>query len=262
MTTPTTMEWIRTAATRISRGSTRLATLLTRRAVHAGTTRAAGVRGWLAGATGLSWALRVALLLLGALILRRLLASVAGGLVHRIETSRTLLWLAVTAWVIAAYRVGAEDWKPRTRPAAEPDEQVTVERDDEANTPAGSEQLEPAAEAPPLPTYDELCKALATVGTPHAHIAALAEHLGAAPERVREALDRHGVSVEPVRMRGRGSSTGIKGDALPPPTPCPVVAAGQPANNDNNNALRIEHGQGMTIVHDPADTHRHHTVGH
>lgn len=126
-----------------------------------------------------------------------------------------------------------------------------------------------AAETWRVPTFHELCESLARVGTPHAHIAVLAHDLGTTPERVREALDACGVQVEAVRMQGRGSSTGVKGDALPSPRPAPggVVAAGQPANNDNNNAppaepekgFRVEAiGQGGTVVHDPSDVTRHH----
>jgi hypothetical protein len=73
-------------------------------------------------------------------------------------------------------------------------------------------------------------------------------------------------------MQGRGSSTGVKGDALPTPrsTLGGVVGAGQPANNDNNNAsattpekgLRVEPiGQAGTVIHNPADAVRHHQVG-
>lgn len=126
-----------------------------------------------------------------------------------------------------------------------------------------------AAETWRVPTFHELCESLARVGTPHAHIAVLAHDLGTTPDRVREALDACGVQVGAVRMQGRGSSTGVKGDALPAPRPAPgsVVAAGQATNNDANNAppvgpekgFRVEAiGQGGTVVHDPADATRHH----
>ncbi len=122
-----------------------------------------------------------------------------------------------------------------------------------------------------VPTFHELCESLARVGTPHAHIAVLAHDLGTTPDRVREALDACGVAVGAVRMQGRGSSTGVKGDALPAPRPAPggVVAAGQPDDNDNNNALPVEPekgprvqriGQGGTVVSNPADPVRHHDV--
>ena len=112
-----------------------------------------------------------------------------------------------------------------------------------------------------VPTFHELCESLARVGTPHAHIAVLAHDLATTPERVREALDACGVPVEAVRMQGRGSSTGVKGGALP--VPRSVVGAGQATNNDNNNAsgegsekgLSVEDiGLAGTIIREPAET--------
>jgi hypothetical protein len=146
--------------------------------------------------------------------------------------------------------------------------------EDEASEPEpeADETVVGAAETWRVPTFHELCESLARVGTPHAHIAVLAHDLGTTPERVREALDACGVQVEAVRMQGRGSSTGVKGDALPTPrsTLGGVVGAGQPANNDNDNAsattpekgLRVEAiGQAGTVIHNPADAVRHHEIG-
>jgi hypothetical protein len=144
--------------------------------------------------------------------------------------------------------------------------------EDGAGEPEADETVAGAAETWRVPTFHELCESRARVGTPHAHIAVLAHDLGTTPERVREALDACGVQVEGVRMQGRGSSTGVKGDALPTPrsTLGGVVGAGQPANNDNNNAsaatpekgLRVEPiGQAGTVIHNPADAVRHHQVG-
>lgn len=152
----------------------------------------------------------------------------------------------------------ARDWQAQRR-----DDKPDKEGQDTQETAAG------AAETWRVPTFHELCESLARVGTPHAHIAVLAHDLGTTPERVREALDACGVRVEAVRMQGRGSSTGVKGDALPAPRPTPggVVGAGQPANNDNNTTspaepekgFRVEAiGQGGTVVHDPSDATRHH----
>lgn len=150
------------------------------------------------------------------------------------------------------------DWQAQRRDD-EPDEEQQDAEEAEVD----------AVETWRVPTFHELCESLARVGTPHAHVAVLAHDLGTTPERVREALDACGVRVEAVRMQGRGSSTGVKGDALPAPRPTPggVVDAGQPANNDNNNATPVEPekgfrvetiGQGGTVVHDPADAIRHH----
>ncbi|MFE2712247.1 hypothetical protein ACFXKI_09715 [Streptomyces mirabilis] len=146
--------------------------------------------------------------------------------------------------------------------------------EDEASEPEleAEETVAGAAETWRVPTFHELCESLARVGTPHAHIAVLAHDLGTTPERVREALDACGVPVEAVRMQGRGSSTGVKGGALPIPRPTlgGVVGAGHPGNNDNNNGpdgapekgLRVEPiGQSGTLIHNPVDAVRHHQVG-
>lgn len=143
--------------------------------------------------------------------------------------------------------------------------------DDEAAEPEAEATVVGAAETWRVPTFHELCESLARVGTPHAHVAVLAHDLGTTPERVREALNACGVRVEAVRMQGRGSSTGVKGDALPAlrPSPGGVVGAGQPANNDNNNAdspspeegVRVEPiGLSGTVTYHPADAVRRHRV--
>ncbi|MGW3571845.1 hypothetical protein ACWDSL_49595 [Streptomyces sp. NPDC000941] len=161
------------------------------------------------------------------------------------------MWPGVAWFLLAAWRAAAPD--------AEADEEPEGEDDEEESSGEEQEAAQPAPETPRLPTWGELGEALARVGTPHAHIAVLAEDLGTTPERVREALDWCGVPVEAARMRGRGSSTGVKGAALPTPRTAhaDVVAAGQPGNNNDNNA----HGpiverpvEGMTIIRDPAET--------
>lgn len=121
--------------------------------------------------------------------------------------------------------------------------------EDDAGEPEGDETVAGAAETWRVPTFHELCESLARVGTPHAHVAVLAHDLGTTPERVREALDACGVQVEGVRMQGRGSSTGVKGDALPTPR-SPLggdVGAGQPGNNDNNNAAAATPEKGLRV---------------
>lgn len=96
-----------------------------------------------------------------------------------------------------------------------------------------SEEPEPAgaappAEEPPLPSHQDLHEALSRVGTPHAHIAVLAADLGTTAERVRAALAQMSIPVKDVRMKGRGSSTGIRGDRFPaPPAPLPKMSLAQ-----------------------------------
>ncbi|MFJ9758304.1 hypothetical protein [Streptomyces sp. NPDC101149] len=258
MTAPTTGQWLRTAGERIYVGSGRLFWLLARKVTGRARTSGQGVRAWLVETPGLNWLFRAGLLLLGALLLKKVIVAVAGGLARRVDAAPWLMWPLVIAWLIAAYRVGRPDWPPPK--AREAESEVTVERED------GEPHQVPSA-----PGAAELVAAVRQIGTPHAHLAALAEHLGTTGERVREGCAAAGLEVTAVRMRGRGSSTGVRGDVLPPlPSPAPecVVAAGQPANNDNNNAsgdepregVRVQHIEGGLIVYDLSDSQRHHVI--
>ncbi|MFC9083247.1 hypothetical protein ACFTY7_40950 [Streptomyces sp. NPDC057062] len=154
-------------------------------------------------------------------LLQRRARDLAGGLARRVDAAPWLMWPLVIAWLIAAYRVGRPDWRPPTaREAAE--SEVTVER----------EEGEPY-QGPATPGAAELVAAARQIGTPHAHLAALTEHLGTTGERVREGCAAAGLEVTAVRMRGRGSSTGVRGDVLPPLPSLArdsVVAAGQATN--------------------------------
>ncbi|MFE6021630.1 hypothetical protein ACFQ6O_34520 [Streptomyces sp. NPDC056441] len=132
--------------------------------------------------------------------------------------------------------------------------------------PEAVETVVPPVEEAPLPSHQDLHKSLSEVGTPHAHIAVLAEDLNTTAERVRALLDRLAVPVEAVRMRGRGSSTGVRADKFPAPPPGTpsegVVVAGQPANNDNNNAPGMVRREGLVIAYtddktNPVRTHVH-----
>ncbi|MFI8535372.1 hypothetical protein ACIGMX_34645 [Streptomyces aquilus] len=268
MSAPTTVQWLRAAIIRVGVGSGRRGAYLGAWIVHRGRRTWQRATGWLDEGEGFGWWLRLALLLLGAAILRKIVTALAVGIWHRIESGSApwLLWGAATWWVVSAYRAGVEDWKPK-RPAA-PDtppesdappaeEQVELTPADKAvDEDLAAEQL---AAGPPLPILPDLRISLLRIGTPHAHITALADDLGTTAERVREALAKWGIPVEPVRMKGRpSSSTGVKGGpavhpALAPrPEDVAVVAAGQPANNDNNN--------GFTTVQDEENPVRTHVV--
>lgn len=109
------------------------------------------------------------------------------------------------------------------------------------------------------------------------HLKALADHLTQAtgdpwsPALARAACEAAGLPVQRgVRMPGRTPSTGVRLDALPAPLPTPsvapppgVVPAGQDAATGVATATAtpvvVEHGQGMTIIRDPAE-HRHYPV--
>ncbi|WP_086765367.1 hypothetical protein [Streptomyces bobili] len=228
MSAPTTVQWIRQAGQRIATGSTRRTAQLA-----AGTLRLARnlwrrAAGWLGEASGLSWVLRVAVLLAAAVVVRKVAVAVAGAVYARVESGQAwwLLWGAAIGWTVTAYRAGREGWKPKQpAPAAEP-------------APVEEPPAEPSGPRPP--TAAELVAAVREIGTPHAHLKALASHLQTTTEQVRETAAVAGLAVTDVRMGGR-PSTGVRGDALPSlPSPDPtggVVGAGQPANNDNNNAF-------------------------
>lgn len=69
-----------------------------------------------------------------------------------------------------------------------------------------------------------------------------------------------------VRTRA-GNGPGVHRDDLPALSPASegapvgVVGPGQDANTNANNTLRVDRQEGLTIIHDPADTHRRHKIG-
>ncbi|MFM9629390.1 hypothetical protein ACKI10_17405 [Streptomyces galilaeus] len=235
MGAPTTVQWIRQAGQRIATGSARRTAQLAASTLRLARNLWRRAASWLGEASGLSWVLRLAVLLAVAMVLRKVVVAVAAAVYARVESGQAwwLLWGAAIAWTVAAYRAGREDWQPKQDTlAAEPG--------------PGEESLaEPAG--PRAPTAAELVAAVREIGTPHAHLKALAAHLRTTTERVREAAAAAGLAVTDVRMGGR-PSTGVRGDVLPSlPSPDPtggVVGAGQPANNDNNNAFETAPDQG------------------
>lgn len=165
---------------------------------------------------------------------------VAGSVVWRLVQRAPLAELPLlAAWAIAAWRAGPA--QATTQPAADDQE---PDREDEE---------------PPLPDFKELAQALHAVADPHAHLAPAAARLGEDPARVREALKQAGIPVGPVRVRGRGVSTGVKQADLPPllpptgPAPDGVVVAGQPSNNNTTGVVLEKPHAGMTIIRYPAD---------
>ncbi|WP_098892257.1 hypothetical protein [Streptomyces sp. or3] len=173
--------------------------------------------------------------ILGCILRLAVLAAGAYGAWLLIRRWPSVLWLAVPVWCWAAIRaIPKEDKQPG---------------DEEDSGPAPT-----AEEGPALPTLQDVRDAVSRVGTPHAHLAVLAEALGTTTDRVREVLAEHHIPVEPVRMRGRGSSTGVKADHFPAPAAAPdgVVVAGQPANNNTNNTTTVHHAGGAHITVTPA----------
>lgn len=256
MSAPTTVQWLRTAATRVSVGSARLAAHLAVGMARRGLKEWRRATGWLGEGQGIGWLLRLAVLIGVAAILRKLGMSVLAALYGHVAAGGApwLMWGAAAVWLIAAYRCGRDDWQPKQRPKPAPEQPVEQQLADDAD----EEQPEPAVEqaptGPPLPSLADLRLSLAKVGTPHAHLAVIAADLGTTADRVREALAEWSIPVEAVRMQGRGTSTGVKGGTHPAlePTPDDVVAAGQLSNNNSNNAF--------TTVPDEVNPVRTHVV--
>ncbi|MBQ0974546.1 hypothetical protein KBZ00_25960 [Streptomyces sp. RK31] len=267
MTAPTTMQWIREAAHRLSTGSARLATQLLALAIGGVRTMWRRATGWLGEASGLSWLLRLAALLALAAVLRKVVTAVAVALYARVEDGSApwLLWGAAGLWVIAAYRCGRDGWAPKEH-AVEPVEDDVEQPEEpavEAPVPAGPPAVAPA----------ELAAAVHAIGTPHAQLRPLAEHLGTTTDAVRAAAAGMGWPVKDVRMAGRSSTAGLRADEAPPlPPTAPsggVVGAGQAADDNDDDTsgegrregLRKEPiGQSAFILRDPAETVRHHMV--
>lgn len=272
MSAPTSAQWLRAAAARIAAGSQILARERTRRLVRWVRSVWKRTMAWLGEASGIAWAVRLAVLLAAAWVLRKIGVALAVAVARKLETSSWLMWPALALWLIAAWRAG----NPK-RPA-----------------PAAAAEEEPVAEDGPAEgmTVDEIRALLITVFRldPQVHITVLAERLTETTGRpweaadVRAAVETAGGRVERgVRMPGRSPSTGVRRTTLPDPSPAPppspvagVVVAGQepptgPATatptasttpaEERGAAPRVTAiGQGGTVVHDPTETIRHHPV--
>jgi hypothetical protein len=271
---PTTAQWLRTAVHRIAVGSQRRSLYLASWTIHRSRAVWERARGWLAAGKGLSWALRLAVLLGLAAFLRKIATAIVLGVYHRVEHGGApwLMWGAALCWIVSAYRAGADGWEPN-RPAipATADEQPGPE-------PAAADEATPEAApcalpAPPPVSPVGLIAAVRDIGTPHAQLKPLAEHLGVSTDAVRAAAAGMGWTVKDVRMAGRSASAGLRWDEAPSPAPADpfsgVVGAGQRAD-DNDDAdeegaekgVRVVRTNGGLIVYDLTDTHRHHTVDH
>ncbi|APY88185.1 hypothetical protein DCW30_05800 [Streptomyces alfalfae] len=275
MSAPTTVQWLRAAAGRICIGSQRLAVHLSRRLVARARALYARIRGWLSSSSGLSRWLKVALLVLAYMLLRKIVLGVAGGIYRRIESGAWswMLWPAALLWLIAAYRAGHPNWKPKAPAAAAAAEEPEPEAE-QPPTSATSTTEQPPAGPPPVSSV-ALVAAVRDVGTPHAQLRPLAEHLGTTTDAVRAAAAGLGWPVKDVRMAGRSASAGLRWDeapSLPPLDPSPgVVGAGQRADDNDDDrreegageGLRVKAiGHGGAIVYDPAETIRHHKTHH
>lgn len=254
MSAPSTVQWLRTAVHRIAVGSERRATYLAAWTIHRGRRIWDGARGWLDEGVGIGWLLRAGLLLVAAAILRKIFTAVAVGIYHQVEDGGAprLLWGAAACWIVSAYRAGAEGWKPK-RPAA-PEPAAGEQEQSPSEGDAVTEQPPAAAEQPKAPPVSPvaLVAAVRDVGTPHAQLKPLAEHLATTTDAVRAAAAGIGWPVKDVRMEGRSSSTGLRWDDCPsPPAVAPpggVVGAGQAADDNDDDRPGEGHGEGLRVV--------------
>ncbi|MYU22921.1 hypothetical protein [Streptomyces sp. SID8352] len=273
MNTPTTTQWLRQAAHRIHTGSGRLAAHLASLTAHAARRVWHRVTAWLGQGTGLGWLLRLAVLLATAALLRKTALAVAGGLYTAAADGRApwMMWGAAGAWLITAYRCGHPDWTPGRTPAPDPEPApATIGEPTEA---AGEAEGEPPATAeeppgPPPVSPTALVAAVRDIGTPHAQLKPLAEHLAATTDAVRAAAAGMGWAVKDVRMQGRSASAGLRWDEAPSPAPSAlssgVVGAGQSADDNDDDTekegpregIAVRRTDGGLIIYDLADTHR------
>ncbi|MEV7793407.1 hypothetical protein AB0O68_15650 [Streptomyces sp. NPDC087512] len=255
----TTMQWVRLTAQRICTGSGRLAAHLAGRAAQRARQLWRAAAGWLGESSGLGWVLRLAVLVGAVAVLRKVAVAVGGGVYAAVADGRApwLMWGTAGAWVVAAYRCGRDGWVPRPAPPAAAEQQ-----DD------GQEQEQPAVEKTPAPPFVSpvaLIAAVRDIGTPHAQLKPLAEHLSTTTDAVRAAAAGMGWPVKDVRMQGRSASAGLRSDECPSPAPADpspgVVGAGQPADDNDDDSdeegpregVEVRRTDGGLIIYDLAD---------
>ncbi|WP_426404231.1 hypothetical protein ACN9M0_24840 [Streptomyces sp. R-07] len=190
------------------------------------------------------------------LICRTIAAWIAGGVAARLVAllllagflkglpwTTQIAFSAAVAWLATAVIQGL---RHPSLPAAE----------EQPDPPAGEEATDV------LPGREDLATALHSIGAPHAHLAVLAEHLGLSPAHTREALTEAGIPIDACRMKGRGSSTGVKAEDFPPlpsPASTPSEAVVAPGQSDNNNGKRVRRWPWGHTVTDPTER-LHHAV--
>jgi hypothetical protein len=165
------------------------------------------------------------------------------GCQHAPDVARFAVPGAVVGWCVAAL------WAAPVAPAEDDDE------------PAEDEPGEPDPQ-----DVTDLVRDLVGDDT-GALLTALRAPLHAADTRaVRELLAAAGIAVRPGVRTRRGNGPGVHRDDLPAAPPPPVapssqvVVAGGDANANTNNRLRVQSREGMTIINDPADRHRTHSL--
>lgn len=168
-----------------------------------------------------------------------------GALVAVFAAVRYRTWIA---WMLAAWCIAA--WMHAPNEADEP----TTE-------PAGEEPAEPDPQ-----DIADLIRDL--IGDDRGVLlTALCQPLQEPDTRaVKEVLQAAGIRWRPGVRTAGGNGPGVHRDDVPPPPPDPDAAVGgsltcaNGANANANNRLRVQTREGMTIINDPADRHRTHTL--
>ncbi|MGD6761371.1 hypothetical protein ACOKM5_20770 [Streptomyces sp. BH097] len=171
--------------------------------------------------------------------------TLAGAFVAVYAAARYRTWIAwgVLAWCALAW-------------AHAPD-------DDQDPAPEGDDQDADAEPAEPDPA--DVADVVRDVigGGRGALLTALRGPLGAADTKaVRDHLTAAGIRVREGVRTPAGNGPGVHADDVPAPRPAPTdppvgdVAAGEDANTNANNKPRVDRREGMTIITDPADSHR------
>ncbi|BBC35266.1 hypothetical protein SGFS_065600 [Streptomyces graminofaciens] len=139
----------------------------------------------------------------------------------------------------------------------------------QADEPDDEADEETAGEEPTEPDSEDVCDLVRDlIGDDRGVLlTALPGPLQAADTRaVREALARAGIRVREGVRTATGNGPGVHRDDLPP---LPPIEGGAPvgsltctnaANTNANNTLRVTSQAGMTIINDPADRHRTHSL--
>lgn len=174
-------------------------------------------------------------------------------------------WIAaglITAWLLAVALFVPREQLERLAEAIE-------RRDRTSPTTPAEEVAEPVEEEPQEPDPQDVVDLVRDlIGADRGILlTALRRPLHAPDTRaVREALTAAGIGVRPGVRTAAGNGPGVHRDDLPPlapaddDAPVEVVAAGEAANTNTNNKLRVQSREGMTIINDPADRHRTHTL--
>lgn len=135
--------------------------------------------------------------------------------------------------------------------------------------PAKPEPDEPAGEEPDSPAETDVAALVRSlIGDDRGILlTALRDPLQAADTRaVREALQKAGIGWRKGVRTEAGNGPGVHRADLPPLPPDPDdTPVGSPTcdntvNANTNNGLRVESREGMTIITDPADRHRAHSL--